>query len=338
MSSEMVHVLSTVRFNEEQLDRLRAVSARLRLVQHTVRSADELPPEIWPEVEVLCTFGALPEPAQAPRLRWVQLLSAGADRAIGHPVFRDGAILTTASGIHAVNIGELVILMMLAWGQRLLGLIDHQRRADWPENRLELFVPQELRGASVGIVGYGSIGREVGRLASAFGMRVLALDESEAPVDRGYVIPGVGDPEGLIPDRFYHPGGMRKMLAECDYVVIAVPLTDATRNLIGVEELRAMQSSAFLINVARGGVVDEPALIQALREGWIAGAGLDVFVQEPLPSDSPLWGMENVILTPHIAGWTPHYNERAADVLAENLQRYLSGRPLLNQVDLTKGY
>jgi len=338
MSREPVHVLSTVRFNEEQLDRLRAVSARLRLVQHTVRSADELPPDVWPEVEVLCTFGALPEVAQAPRLRWVQLLSAGANHAIDHPVFRDDVLLTTASGIHAINIGELVMLMLLAWGQRLLSLIEHQRRATWPENRFELFLPQELRGATIGIIGYGSIGREVGRLASAFGMRVLALDESEAPVDCGYMISGVGDPEGVIPDRFYRPDGMRRMLTECDYVVIAVPLTDATRNLIGAEELRAMRSSAFLINIARGGVVDEPALIQALREGWIAGAGLDVFVQEPLPSDSPLWGMENVILTPHIAGMTPHYNERAADLFAENLQRYLSGQPLLNQVDLAKGY
>ena len=338
MTTDSMHVLSTVRFSEEQLKRLQAVSPRLRLTQHTVRSADKVPPDVWPEVEVLCTFGALPDPDRAPRLRWVQLLSAGADHAIGHPAFKDGVTLTTASGIHAVNIGELVILMMLAWGQRLLGLIDHQRRADWPENRSELFVPQELRGASVGIVGYGSIGREVGRLASAFGMRVLALDESEAPVDRGYMISGVGDPEGVIPDRVYRPDGMRRMLTECDYVVIAVPLTVATRNLIGADELRAMRSSAFLINVARGGVVDEQALIQALREGWIAGAGLDVFVQEPLPSDSPLWGMENVILTPHIAGLTPHYDERAADVFAENLRRYLSGRPLLNQIDLAKGY
>ena len=338
MSREPVHVLSTVRFNEEQLDRLRAVSARLRLVQHTVRSVDELPPDVWSEVEVLCTFGALPEVAQAPRLRWVQLLSAGADHAIDHPVFREDVLLTTTSGIHAINIGELVMLMMLAWGQRLPGLIEHQRRATWPENRFELFLPQELRGATIGIIGYGSIGREVGRLACAFGMRVLALDESEDPVDGGYTVPGVGDPEGGIPERLLRPHELRTMLAECDYVVLAVPLTGATRSLIGPDELQAMKRSAFLINIARGGVVDEPALVRALREGWIAGAGLDVFVQEPLPSDNPLWGMENVILTPHIAGMTPHYNERAADVFAENLRRYLSGQPLLNQVDFAKGY
>jgi len=338
MSRELVHVLSTVRFSEEQLSRLRAVSARLQLVQHTVRSVDELPLDIWPEVEVLCTFGALPVPTHAPRLRWVQLLSAGADHVMDHPLFSDGAMLTTASGIHAINIAELVMLMMLAWGQRLLRLIEHQRRATWPENRFELFLPQELRGATVGIVGYGSIGREVGRLASAFGMHVLALDENEDPVDRGYAVPGVGDLEGVLPARRFQPNELRTMLGACDYVVLAVPLTDTTRNLIGPDELKVMKPSAFLVNIARGGVVDELALIQALREGWIAGAGLDVFAQEPLASDSPLWGMENVILTPHIAGMTPHYNERAADLFALNLRRYLSGRPLLNQVDLVKGY
>jgi phosphoglycerate dehydrogenase-like enzyme len=289
-------------------------------------------------VEVLCTFQALPDPAQAPHLRWVQLMSAGADHAVDHPILTDQVVLTTTSGIHAINVGELVLTMMLAWGQRLPTLMAYQRRAEWPSGRFALFSPQELRGGTVGIVGYGSIGREVGRLASAFGMRVLALNRSGDPVDCGYTIPGVGDPQGSVPQRFYGPGELRNMLAECDYVVVAVPLTVTTRHLIGPDELRAMKPSAFLINVARGDVVDEPALIQALQEGWIAGAGLDVFAQEPLPADSPLWAMENVILSPHIAGFTPHYNERAADVFAENLRRYLAGQRLLNQVDLEQGY
>ncbi|MCP4514378.1 MAG: D-2-hydroxyacid dehydrogenase, partial [Delftia sp.] len=192
--------------------------------------------------------------------------------------------------------------------------------------------------STIGIVGSGSIGRQVGRLARAFGMRVLALQRGDDPADHGHVIPGVGDPQGSIPERFYRPHELREMLAQCDYVLLAVPLTDATRRLIGPDELRAMRSTAFLINIARGGVVDEPALIQALAEGWIGGAGLDVFAQEPLPPDSPLWGMENVILSPHIAGSTPHYHARAADVFAENLRRYLAGEPLLNRVDWGRGY
>jgi phosphoglycerate dehydrogenase-like enzyme len=265
-------------------------------------------------------------------------MSAGANHAVDHPLFNDNVILTTTSGIHAINMGELVLSMMLAWGKRLLGLIEYQHRALWPENRHELFLPQELRGAAIGIVGYGSVGREVGRLSRAFGMRILAYDVSEDPVDHGYAVPGVGDVDGVLPQRYFRPGELGDMLAECDFVVVAVPLTSATRELIGADELRSMKPSAFFINVARGGVVDELALIRALQEGWIAGAGLDVFVEEPLPASSPLWKMDNVILAPHIAGHTPHYNDRAVDVFAENLRRYLNGQQLLNQVDLELGY
>jgi phosphoglycerate dehydrogenase-like enzyme len=128
------------------------------------------------------------------------------------------------------------------------------------------------------------------------------------------------------------------MLAECDYVVIALPLTPETIHYVGAAELRAMKPTAYLVNIARGPIVDEEALIQALREGWIAGAGLDVFEQEPLPDRSPLWGMENVLISPHVAGFTPHYDERAAALFARNLARYLSGQPLLNVVDRARGY
>lgn len=334
---EIIPVLSTIRFNDQQLGSLRTVSSRLRIMQHTTRNADEIPSDIWAYIEVLYTFQTLPAPGQAPRLRWVQLHSAGADHALGHPAL-DGVILTTTSGIHAVNIGEYVLALMLAWAHRLPALIDHQRRAEWPQGRWDLFVPQELRGTSVGIVGYGSIGRQVGRLAHAFGMRVLAVQRGADRTDRGYVVPGVGDPAGIIPERFYRPAELREMLAECDYVVLAVPLTAATRHLIGADELRAMKPTAFLINVARGDVVDQAGLIRALQEGWIGGAGLDVFAQEPLPADSSLWRMENVILTPHIAGFTPHYDDRAADLFAENLRRYLAGEPLLNRADVQRGY
>ena len=335
---EPVYVLSTVRFSDEQLDRLRAVSPRLRLIQHTIRKPNELPPDSWSEVEVLCTWKLLPAPAQAPHLRWVQLISAGADHVIGHPTLNSGVVLTTTSGIHAINIGEYVLALMLAWAHRLPALLDHQRRAEWPNERHKLFTPQELRGQTVGVVGYGSIGREVGRLARALGMRVLALQRGDDRVDHGYIISGVGDPEGRIPERFYRPDELWEMLPECDYVVLAVPLTSATRNLIGVQALWAMKPTAFLVNIARGGIVDESALIQALQEGWIGGAGLDVFAQEPLPTDSPLWRMPNVVLTPHIAGFTANYYERTADLFAENLHRYLTDRPLLNQVDCARGY
>jgi phosphoglycerate dehydrogenase-like enzyme len=147
-----------------------------------------------------------------------------------------------------------------------------------------------------------------------------------------------GDPKGIIPERIYGPDALHEMLGECDYVVIALPLTPDTEHLVGEAELRAMKSDAYLVNIARGGIVDEAALVQALREGWIAGAGLDVFEEEPLPADSPLWGLENALISPHVAGFTPRYDERAATLFAENLARYLAGERLLNLVDKEQGY
>jgi phosphoglycerate dehydrogenase-like enzyme len=134
------------------------------------------------------------------------------------------------------------------------------------------------------------------------------------------------------------PDALHEMLSECDYVVVAVPLTPETAGLIGAAELRAMKSSAYLVNIARGSIVDEAALAQALEQGWIGGAGLDVFEQEPLPADSPLWALENLLISPHVAGFTPRYDERATALFAENLDRYLSGKPLQNLVDRAKGY
>ena len=190
----------------------------------------------------------------------------------------------------------------------------------------------------MGIVGYGSIGREVGRLGKAFGMRVLALRRSAGQAKEGYASEHTGDRAGAIPEQFYTPDQLHQMLSRCDYVVVALPLTHETKHLVGEAELRAMKASAYLVNIARGAIVDEQALVRALREGWIAGAGLDVFEREPLPDDSPLWAMDNVLISPHVAGFTPRYDERATALFVENLGRYLSGEPLLNLVDKTRGY
>jgi phosphoglycerate dehydrogenase-like enzyme len=190
----------------------------------------------------------------------------------------------------------------------------------------------------LGILGYGSIGREVGRLGRAFKMRVLALSRSGRRAEGGYSVEKTGDPVGDIPEQFYQPEDLHAMLAECDYVVIALPLTPATHHLIGKAELQAMKPTAYLVNIARGPIADEAALVHALREGWIAGAGLDVFEEEPLPPESPLWYLENALISPHVAGFTPRYDERAADLFAENLTRLVNGDPLLNQVDKERGY
>lgn len=337
---EPIHILSTLKFSDEWLERMRAVSERIVMTQHTSPDAERIPTEAFEQAEVLVTYGALPRPDQSPRLHWVQLNSAGADHVITHPLFTRDVIFTTTSGLHAINIGEYVFASILAWTRHLPELFDLQRKSEWPPDRWTRYSPLELRGATLGIVGYGSIGREVGRLAKAFGMQVLALKRNaQSPqASSAFEIPALGDPLGALPDALYGPAQLREMLAQCDYVALAVPLTPETRGLIGEAELRAMKPTAYLVNIARGEVCDEAALVRALKERWIAGAGLDVFTREPLPKDSPLWALSNVILTPHIAGFSPNYEQRTVDIFCENLRRYIAGEPLLNVVDKAAGY
>jgi phosphoglycerate dehydrogenase-like enzyme len=335
-----VNVLCTLGFTEEQLDKLRAVSPRLVVAQRTCHNAEEVRGVLDEDVEVLYAF-RVPDNllSKAPRLRWLQLHSAGANHLLGHPIMKSNVLITTSSGIHATPIAEYAFASMLAWSRRLPKMIYYHNRYEWPQGRWDIFVGQELRGATLGIVGYGSIGREVARLGKCFGMRVVATKRSVGEVrDTGYRVPGTGDPEAQVLDWIYPPERLAEMLAECDFVVISLPLTPETKGLIGEEELRAMKPNAYLVNVSRGGIVDEPALIKALQEGWIAGAGLDVFQKEPLPPDSPLYNLGNVILSPHVAGFSPHYDDRASDLFAENLRRYLAGEELLNLVDKEAGY
>ncbi len=336
-STAPVHILSIASLGEESLARVRSVSERIVLEQHTTRQLLKVPADALARAEILYTATVLPQPDQVPRLQWVQLHFAGADHILDHPLFKAGVRFTTTSGLHAINIAEYVMASILTWSRHLPALFGLQRLGEWPTQSWPRFVPHELRGATLGIVGYGSIGREVGRLACLFGMRVLALKRHpQQREDPGFSF--VGDTAGCLPEAIYGPDQLMQMLPQCDYVVLAIPLNAETRHLIGERELRAMKPTAYLVNIARGAVVDEAALIRALQEGWIAGAGLDVFEQEPLPPDSPLWKMENVILTPHVAGFTPHYEKRAIEIFIENLRRYLDNRPLLNVVDKTLGY
>ncbi len=338
---QTIAILGTLRFADSLLDRLRAVSPRLQVTQQTCHNADEVAAALagHPSVEVLYTFH-LPSNALdlAPGLRWVQLHSAGADHILGQPIMESEVAITTTSGIHATPIAEYVFASILAYRWQVPLWTHCQREREWPSGRWNLYARPELRGSTVGIIGYGSIGREVSRLARAFGMRVLALRRSAGRTEQGYAVKNTGDPEGDIPERFYPPAAVHEMLAECDYVVVALPLTAQTHHFVGEAELRAMKPTAYLVNIARGPIVDEAALIQALQEGWIAGAGLDVFEQEPLPNDSPLWDLDNALLSPHVAGFTPCYDERATTLFAENLARYVAGEPLLNRVDKTRGY
>jgi len=258
----------------------------------------------------------------APNLRWIQLTSAGVDRAARSGLIGSEILVTSASGLHATPIGEYVVAVMLMFCKGANRFVRAQERREWLR-----FMPQELYGKTVGVVGLGNIGREVARLAQAFGCRIIATRRSAGERD--------GD-AGV--DRLLPASALHELLAESDFVVLAVPLTTETRHLIGEAALRAMRPSAVLINIARGPVVNEAALVRALKEGWIGGAGLDVFEQEPLPPESELWGMENVILSPHISGGTEIYNQRAVSIFCENLRRYLAGERLRNLADPARGY
>lgn len=273
-------------------------------------------PIILPDIESL-----------APKLRWVQLTSAGVDRLLDSDLLRSRVMVTTASGIHAVPIGEYVLGVMLAFAKGLHRSLRSQLERTWRP-----YWADELQGKTVGIVGLGAIGGYVARLAKALGMRVLATRRSAKGRATGAEA-GVPDVDELMP-----PSDLRHLLAESDYVVIAVPLTDESRGLIGEKELRAMKATAVIVNIARGAIIDERALVQALKEGWIAGAALDVFEREPLPAESELWEMENVIVTPHISGGTPRYMRLAVELFCDNLRRYLAGQPLRNVVDVKRGY
>jgi phosphoglycerate dehydrogenase-like enzyme len=338
---QTIQVLSTMRFAEALLEELRAVSPRLHVSQQTCRDAGEAAAalEAHPQTEILYAFHVPPDAlTRAPRLRWIQLHSAGADHLLEHSIMRSDVAVTTTSGIHATPIAEYALASILAQRWQVPRWTRCQRVGEWPAGRWSLYTRPELRGSTLGILGYGSIGREIARLGQAFGMRVLAMRRSAGSAERGYAVEGTGDPQGLIPEQFYAPERLHEMLAECDYVVVALPLTGATRHFIGEAELRAMKPTSYLVNIARGAIVDEAALVRALHEGWIAGAGLDVFEQEPLPLDSPLWELENALISPHVAGFTARYDERAAALFAENLRRYLAGEPMLNLVDRVAGY
>ncbi len=332
-----VLILTQARISEPLIEKLRQVSARLVIDHRVAQSIEELG-DVWRGVEVLYTTGLLPPPDRAPDLRWVQGHFAGVESFMTHPLLSQ-VTLTPSSGIHATTIAEYVLLMILAFGHRLPNMLQHQQRSEWPEQRWKQFVSRELRDSTLGIVGYGSIGREVARLAKAFGMRVLATKRHvEQTADRGWQTPEVGDPTAAQVDRLYAPEALRSMLTECDYVAITVPLTPETHHLIGVDELKSMKPDAVLINIARGGVIDEAALIEALRSNTIGGAALDVFEREPLPAEHPYWAHPRVMVHPHVAAVTPRYWAREQALVLENWARYREGRELLNVVDMGAGY
>jgi phosphoglycerate dehydrogenase-like enzyme len=328
----------SARYRAQDLERIRAAAPGARIV---TLSREGLTDEPVDDVEVLLrgwlsadAFDRLL--ARAPRLTWVHSASAGVERALT-PTARDrDLVITNARGVFSRPIAEYVLMMILAVSRRLPGLLELQRERTW-----QPLEGVELRDVTVGIVGLGSIGRAVGALATAFGCRVVAVrrrsDEGTRPTD------GDGDDETrsfgeVMLDRVGGPESLPELLGESDFVVLAAPLTAETQNMIDAEALAAMKPGAWLINIARGALVDDRALIAALRENRIGGAVLDAFREEPLPPSSPFYDLSNAIVTPHTAWSSGRVLDRSIELFCDNLQRFATGEPLLNVVDPSAGY
>lgn len=333
------NVLVTLPLSDKLIETLQSVAPQLRFHIHPLRAADNLPDDLLPEIEILYTVDTMPQPESMPRLAWIQFHYAGIDHVADHPLLRSGVQITTMSGASAPQMAEFAVMCVLALARRLPLMMVDKGRKHWDESRMKRFRPVDVRGSTVGIVGYGSVAREIARLCHAMGATVLAAKRDLRQLkDLGYMPEGLGDPQAELVERLYPPEAIRSMVSLCDFVVITVPLSPQTQSLIGSKVLESMKPSAFLIDISRGGTVDHEALLAALTEGKLAGAALDVYPEEPLPKNSPLWEMENVILSPHVAGASSRYHERAVELFAINLRRYLAGQPLLNRYDVKRGY
>jgi phosphoglycerate dehydrogenase-like enzyme len=332
-----IKIASTVALQDPQRSLIRAAAPDAELVDRACRTPDDVR-ELVAGCDAMLGF-IMPTDlgAHAPQLKWVQLLSAGADHAMG--AFTPASFqMTTASGIHATPIAEYTLASMLVYAHRFHQMLRAQLKHEWLRSGFPGTI-EELRGKTFGVIGYGSIGRESARLAKAFGMRVLALKRDPANRrDNGWSPEGLGDPEGVIPEKFFGPDQRIEILRESDYLTVTLPGTPHTKKFIGAREIAAMRPGAYLVNIGRGEVIDEAALIEALKAGKIGGAGLDVFEKEPLPKESPIWDLANVILTPHMSGANRGYMDKACALFADNIRRFVAGKPLLNLVDRHLGY
>jgi phosphoglycerate dehydrogenase-like enzyme len=267
-----------------------------------------------------------------PDLRFVQITTVGYEH-LRHLGLADRPLhVCNARGIFDTAISEWNVAMMVNLARDLRGMLRNQERSAW--ERAPQY-QQEIRGRTVGLWGYGGIGRETARLVKTLGLTVHVQTRSGVgPRHDAFTPSGTGDPDGVLPDRVFTAGRELDFLAGLDFLILALPHTKQSDGLIGERELRALPRTAYLLNPARGPIVREPALLEALRQGWIAGAALDTHFAYPLPPEHPLWRFPNVILTPHISGadHSRHFPGRIGELFAQNLERFVLGRPLLNEV------
>lgn len=265
-------------------------------------------------------------PDLAPRVRWIQASSAGIGQFVTRRRYHErfqGATFTTARGIHAVPLAEFCAFAMLGFSRGMFRMNDLQRQKQW-----ERFAGTDLLGRTLLIFGHGAIGREVAQRARSFGMKTIGVKRtvaSENPADHHV-------------DELYAAPDFRSLLPRADFLVLAAPHTASTERVLGRDELMLLPRGAFVVNIGRGALVDESAMIEALRDGHLGGAALDVFEKEPLPIDSPLWSMPNVLVSPHSASTSDRENGRLTELFCDNLRRFLRGEPLRNQLDVEKMY
>lgn len=334
-----VSPILSARVRSQDLERIQVAAPGSRIINLSVEGLADGPVD---DVEVLLRGWLVAEAfdrllARAPHLTWVHSATSGVERALTPAAFARDVLVTNARGVFSRPIAEHVLLMILAVSRHLPDLLELQRERTW-----QPLEGRELRELTIGIVGYGSLGRSVASLASAFGSRVIAMRRRPEAVDE----PTTGDPgaedEGFPYeprlDRVVGPDRLHELLAESDIVVLAAPLTAETEGMIDEAAVGAMKRDAWLINVARGRLIDDTALIRALRENRIGGAALDAFRDEPLPQSSPYWELPNVILTPHTAWSSARVLDRSIDLFCDNLVRFSRGEPLRNVVDPTAGY
>jgi phosphoglycerate dehydrogenase-like enzyme len=307
-------------------ERLEKDFAQLKIVQRNSYDGVE---QHLREAEIIFTISLRPEQfVAARRLRWIHAPSAAVHQFLFPELVNSNVVITNSSEVHGPVVAEHVIALVFALAKKIPQAVYWQQKRLWGQTALwsEGPRPREIAGATLGVVGMGSIGQNVAKKAAALGMRIIAVREH----------PEKGRPEGV--DMVFAAAQLDQFLAESDFVVIAAPLTAATRGLLNSARFAKMKTGAYLINVGRGPQVDEAALVEALRDEKIAGAALDVFAQEPLPSDSPLWDLENLLITPHTAGLTEKLWERHYELFSGNVSRYLAHEPLLSTVDKHKGY
>ena len=326
----------SARYRSRDLERIRGAASGARIVMVSVEGLADGPVD---DVEVMLRGWLSSEAfdrllARAPRLTWVHSATSGVERALTPAARERGLVVTNARGVFSGPIAEYVLMMILAVSRRLPQLLELQRERTW-----QPLEGAELRDVTVGIVGLGSIGRAVASLASSFGCRVVAVRRHSGlePAPRGTHDEAQAASE-LQLDRVGGPETLDELLGESDFIVLAAPLTPETEEMINAETLARVKPGAWLINVARGRLIDERALLRALRDGELGGAVLDTFRDEPLSPASPFYDLPNVIVTPHTAWSSGRVLDRSVDLFCENLRRFAGGESLLNVVDPDAGY